>query len=47
MCVGEREELPAVRHLLSHFLQVCVAHVVNAKDEAVLVLRDAFSDILE
>lgn len=51
---GERErerdrerKIPAIRQFLSHILQVCVAHVVDAEDEAMLVLRDAFSDILE
>jgi hypothetical protein len=42
-----RGELPAIRKLTTNVLEVVVSHVVNAKDEAVLVLGDRVADILE
>lgn len=42
-----KDNIPAVVQLLSDVLQVVVAHVIDAEDEAVLVLGDAFSDVLE
>lgn len=40
-------ELPAVGQLVADFLEVVVAHVVDAEGEAVLVLRDALADVGE
>ncbi len=39
------EHIPAVSQMGSHILQVVVAHVVNAEDVEVGVLRDAFLDV--
>lgn len=39
--------LPAVTQLLAHVLEVVVAHVVDAEDEAVLVLRHAVAYVGE
>lgn len=39
--------VPAVGKLAAHVLEVVVAHVVDAKDDAVLVLGDAIADVLE
>lgn len=42
------KNVPAItRQLPSHILEVVVAHVVDAKDKEVLVLRDTFSDVGE
>lgn len=32
---------------MAHILEIAVAHVVNAKDEAVLVLGNGIADVLE
>lgn len=39
--------LPAVRQLAADVLEVVVAHVVDAKDEAVLVLGDGIANVLK
>jgi hypothetical protein len=41
------ECLPAVFELVADVLEVRVAHVVDAEDEAVLVLRHALADVLK
>lgn len=41
----DRENVPAVSQMGSHILQVVVAHVVDAEDVEVGVLRDAFLDV--
>ena len=43
--LGGGGDAPAVGQLPAHVLEVVVAHVVDAKDEAVLVLRDALADV--
>lgn len=43
----DNNNIPAVVQLLSDILQVVVAHVIDAEDEAVLVVGDAFSDVLK
>jgi hypothetical protein len=45
--VGERDDIPAIGQLVADFFEVVVAHVVDAKGEAVLVLRDALADVGE
>lgn len=42
-----RGDAPAVGQLPANVFEVVVAHVVDAKDEAVLVLRDALADVGE
>lgn len=44
---GKEANAPAVGKLRAHILQVCVAHVVDGKEEQVLVLLDAFADVCE
>lgn len=43
----QEDNIPAVVQLLSDILQVVVAHVIDAEDEAVLVVGDGFPDVLE
>jgi hypothetical protein len=40
-------DAPAITQLVAHILQIGIPHIVNGKDEAVLVLIEAFSDIGE
>ncbi len=44
---GGGKDIPAVLELVAHVLEVVIAHVVDAKHEAVLVLRYALADVLE
>jgi hypothetical protein len=37
--------IPAVAQLAAYVLEVVVAHVVDAEDEAVLVFRDRLADV--
>ena len=39
--------LPAIRQFIPDLLQVGIPHVADVKDEAVLVVGDAFADVLE
>ena len=46
-CEHGWQDLPTVVELMPDILQVVVPHVVDAEDEAVLVLRDSGADVLE
>ena len=39
--------IPAIGELVTVVLEVAVAHVVDTKDEAMLILRDALAYVLE
>jgi len=41
----DAEHIPAVSQMGSYILQVVVAHVVDAEDVEVGILRDAFLDV--
>lgn len=44
---GRAESLPAIGQLAADVLEVVVAHVVDAKHEAVLVLGDGIANVLK
>lgn len=43
----KKNNAPAVGKLAADILQVVITHVVDAEDEAVLVLGDGIADVLE
>jgi hypothetical protein len=44
---GDGGWLPAILELVADVLEIGVAHVVDGKDEAILVFGDAFANVLK